>query len=180
MSTTRKAATASTSPENTPWYRQFWPWFLIAIPAISMVAGVTMIVLSLGGADQMVIDDYYKRGLAINENLALDEYASARGLGATLQFDLETGEVFVDSLQGDYDWPETLELRLLHPMAQELDQTVTLVRSYSGYRGDLESSPHHRFYVRLSPAASGEDAGLWRLNGEIDFRNETSRALQAR
>lgn len=180
MSTTRKAATDSSAAENTPWYRQFWPWFLIAIPAISMVAGVTMIILSLSGADQVVIDDYYKEGLAINENLALDVYASERGLGATLRFDLETGEVFVESLQGDYDWPEMLELRLLHPMAQELDQTVSLVRSYSGYRGDLESSPHHRFYMRLSPAASGEDAALWRLNGEIDFRNATSSTLQAR
>lgn len=178
MTTRRKTDTQVTDVE--PWYRQFWPWFLIAIPAISMVAGITMIVVSLKGADQMVIDDYYKEGLAINENLALDEYASERGLGATVRFDLETGEVFVESLRGDYDWPDTLQLRLLHPMAQELDQTVILARGYSGYRGDLNSSPRHRFYLRLSPTESGQDAGLWRLNGEIDFRNDYSRTLQAR
>lgn len=178
MTATRKTDTQSA--DIPPWYRQFWPWFLIAIPAISIVAGVTMIVVSLSGADQMVIDDYYKEGLAINENLALDVYASERGLAATVRFDLETGEAFVESLRGDYDWPDTLQLRLLHPMAQELDQTVTLVRSYSGYRGDLTSSPRHRFYLRLSPAESEQDANLWRLNGEIDFRNETSRTLQAR
>lgn len=178
MTASRKTDTPSTDIQ--PWYRQFWPWFLIAIPAISIVAGVTMIIVSLSGADQMVIDDYYKEGLAINENLALDVYASERGLAATIRFDLETGEVFVESLQGDYDWPELLQLRLLHPMAQELDQTVALTRSYSGYRGDLRSSPRHRFYLRLSPVESGQDAGLWRLNGEIDFRNETSRTLRGR
>lgn len=180
MNSLRNSATQSTAAENTPWYRQFWPWFLIAIPAISMVAGVTMIVLSLSGADQMVVDDYYKKGLAINENLALDAYAREHGMAVTTHFDLETGEVFVEKLEGDYVWPETLQLQLLHPVAEDMDQTLILTRSYSGYRGDLEQSPRYRYYLRLSPTTSGADADLWRLNGEIDFRRESDKILQPR
>lgn len=163
-----------------PWYRQFWPWFLIAVPVLSMISGLIMIVLSLSNADQLVVDDYYKQGLAINENLALDHYASERGLGATVRFDLETGEVFVESLQGDYTWPRALQLKLLHPMAAELDQTLALRSFTGGYRADLESVPHSRYYLHLSPLDSTDGAELWRLSGELDFRHQSSKVLQAK
>lgn len=174
--------TVSTYPTGAgrPWYRQFWPWFLIAIPAMSVVSGLTMLTVAVRGADQMVVDDYYKHGLAINENIALDHYASERGLEATVRFDLETGEVFVESLRGDYPWPEALQLKLLHPMAEELDQTLILRHFEGGYRADLEALPRHRYYLRLSPVELAASPGLWRLNGELDFSRQTSKALQAK
>lgn len=165
---------------DRPWYRQFWPWFLIAIPALSMVSGSIMIAVALKGADQMVDDDYYRQGLAINENLALDRYAREHGLAATVRFDLETGEVFIEDLQGAYDWPESLQIKLLHPMAAEWDQTLILQRFTGGYRADLEALPRHRYYLRLSPAAEAEVGSQWRLAGEIDFSRQSSEALRAR
>ena len=33
--------------DTEPWYRQFWPWFLIAIPMMSVVVGITMLALAV-------------------------------------------------------------------------------------------------------------------------------------
>ncbi len=165
-------ASALTDTAPPPWYRQFWPWFIIAIPASSVVVGLTLLTISIKGADQMVVDDYYKQGLAINENLALDHFASERGMGVAVRFDFGTGEVFVDALEGDYPWPDRLQLKLLHPMAEEFDQTLILRQSAGGYRADLDSLPRHRYYLRLSTVETPGYPSRWRLNGELDF-NQT-------
>ncbi|WP_174564729.1 FixH family protein, partial [Solemya elarraichensis gill symbiont] len=46
-----------------PWYRQFWPWFIISIPAGTVVAAFITIYIAVDGADPLVTDDYYKEGL---------------------------------------------------------------------------------------------------------------------
>ena len=55
--------------DSQPWYRQFWPWFLIALPATVVVAGLTTWWIAAHKADSLVVDDYYKEGLAINRQL---------------------------------------------------------------------------------------------------------------
>ena len=53
----------------TPWYRQRWPWLLMLGPAIVVVAGISTAVIALETDDGLVADDYYKRGLGINQTL---------------------------------------------------------------------------------------------------------------
>ena len=38
--------------EPTPWYRQFWPWFLIGIPLFGMILSTITAVTAIRGADQ--------------------------------------------------------------------------------------------------------------------------------
>jgi hypothetical protein len=42
--------------ERNPWYRQFWPWFLIAIPLLGMVLSTITAVIAISGADEEVRD----------------------------------------------------------------------------------------------------------------------------
>jgi uncharacterized protein len=51
------------------WYRQRWPWLLIAGPAIVVVASLTSAWLAIVTDDGLVADDYYKQGLLINRKL---------------------------------------------------------------------------------------------------------------
>ena len=45
-----------------PWYRQFWPWFIIALPASVVVASFFTLWLAISNPDQLVIeDDEYQR-----------------------------------------------------------------------------------------------------------------------
>ena len=40
--------------EGTPWYRQFWPWFLIGIPLFGMILSTITAVVAISGADEDV------------------------------------------------------------------------------------------------------------------------------
>ena len=58
-----------------PWYREPWPWLLMAGPALVVVAGLTTAWIAVTHEDGLVADDYYKRGLAINQELRRDSAA---------------------------------------------------------------------------------------------------------
>ena len=40
-----------------PWYRQFWPWFIIALPASAVVASFFTLYLAISNPDQLVVDE---------------------------------------------------------------------------------------------------------------------------
>lgn len=45
----------------TPWYKQFWPWFLLSLLFSSIIVSSTFAVLSIRTADGMVVqEDYYE------------------------------------------------------------------------------------------------------------------------
>ncbi|MCK9563460.1 MAG: FixH family protein [Bacteroidales bacterium] len=149
-----------------PWYRQFWPWFLIALPGTVVVAALYTVYLAFQNADAVVVDDYYTEGRAINVSLALDNRARELDLSAAITVDRVSGEVLV-TVRGDPAPAEAMTFHLFHPASAELDQTVTLRGSGDGrYRGDLDSAPATRYHLRLQP----HDSPQWRLDGQLDFR----------
>jgi hypothetical protein len=40
--------------DASPWYRQFWPWFLIVLPAASVVLSFITLYMALEGMDPVV------------------------------------------------------------------------------------------------------------------------------
>ncbi|NNJ73016.1 MAG: nitrogen fixation protein FixH, partial [Enterobacterales bacterium] len=68
-----------------PWYKQFWPWFIMALPASAVIAGITTVVIAYKNADSLVVDDYYKEGKAINFRIARIKEAENRGYTASLE-----------------------------------------------------------------------------------------------
>lgn len=159
---------------TTPWYKQFWPWFIFALPATVVVAGLTTVYIAFKHADDLVKDDYYKEGLAINRELGLDDVATEYGVGGRLFFDPVTGEVLFD-LKGDVALPSQVQLSLLHPMDESRDQVILMQGTGNNrFRGDVEVMPASRFYLRLKPL----DGIGWRLNGEINFDQTTEMMLE--
>ena len=79
--------------EKRHWYKQFWPWFLIAFPLSSMVLSFTMMKLAFTGKDSLVIDDYYKEGRSINLDLHKFQEAKVRDIEAQLLFGSNTIEL---------------------------------------------------------------------------------------
>ena len=48
--------------QDLPWYRQFWPWFIIALPACAVIAGFITLWLAVSRPDYLVVDeDEYRR-----------------------------------------------------------------------------------------------------------------------
>jgi len=51
------------SATQQPWYRQFWPWFLIALPAAAVIAGFFTLYLAITHPDPLIIDAAQYRNL---------------------------------------------------------------------------------------------------------------------
>ncbi len=48
--------------QDVPWYRQFWPWFIIALPAAAVAGGLLTLWIAMSNPDRLVIDeDEYSR-----------------------------------------------------------------------------------------------------------------------
>jgi hypothetical protein len=117
--------------DTTPWYRQRWPWLVMLPPAVAVVGCIVTITLAVRSSDGVVAADYYKRGLAINEQLARSQQAARIGLQATVSTRGLTGgdEVRV-TLQAEQIIPPeaVLKLRLVHPGRDGADRDAMLAR----------------------------------------------------
>ncbi|MFZ1910379.1 MAG: FixH family protein, partial [Burkholderiales bacterium] len=70
--------------KGKPWYREPWPWLLIAGPAAVVVASFYTLYLAIVSADGLVDGDYYKDGLAINRVLAREDAAERLDMAARI------------------------------------------------------------------------------------------------
>lgn len=53
---------------STPWWREPWPWILMAGPALAIVGCVITIVLAFNNfSDQAIVGGGMKRGLVVEE-----------------------------------------------------------------------------------------------------------------
>jgi hypothetical protein len=52
-----------------PWWRYGHVWLLVSGPAVVIVAGIATTVIAVRGADTLVAQDYYRRGIEINKQL---------------------------------------------------------------------------------------------------------------
>ena len=42
---------------GVPWYKQFWPWFIIALPATAVIASFITLWIAISNPDTMVLTD---------------------------------------------------------------------------------------------------------------------------
>ena len=152
------------NPENIlpqPWHREPWPWILMAGPALVIVAGFVTLWLAIASDDGLVAEDYYKRGLAINQTLHRGQAARELGLSATVAFDELAGTATV-KLPRSANLPDVLSLRLVHPTRAVADQTLALHRTGPGvYVASLIAPLGGRRVVLIEDMAR-----QWQLAGE--------------
>jgi hypothetical protein len=143
-----------------PWYRQFWPWFLIGLPACAVVASLYTLYIAQRGSDDLVVDDYYRDGLAINRQLEKRDYAIQAGISARLALRERDIAVTLDGPVGARE----LRLRLSHPLESDRDFEVTLLQATADtYRARLPEAPAPRWHWVLD---AGPDSP-WRLDGAL-------------
>jgi hypothetical protein len=144
-----------------PWHREPWPWILMAGPALVIVAGFTTLWLAISSDDGLVADDYYRRGLAINQTLSRGRAARDLGLSAEVELDDSTGRVRV-LMHGAAALPAVLQLRLVHPTRAVADQRLELRKTADGsYAGVLNAPLGGRRVVLIEDLERH-----WRLAGE--------------
>lgn len=150
--------------DTQPWYRQFWPWFLIMLPATVVVASLYTMYLASTGSDDLVVDEYYKDGLAINRQLEKKQRSESLGITAELSFDADQVTVQVTGpVEAAF-----LALLLSHPLEADRDFELTLKRIGPGvYQGTLPNAVAPRWHWTLEL----KEPGGWRLDGSIASRD---------
>ncbi|HNE00335.1 MAG TPA: FixH family protein [Plasticicumulans sp.] len=167
------SAVFNSPPAETRWYRQFWPWVLLGLPASAVTGCLITIWIATSNPDGVVVDDYYKQGLAINTDQGRSVRASALGLHGRLQLDADSGRIGVD-LAADAagaQLPPALTLRLLHATRSGIDVSLTLAGVAPGrYEAALPALAPGRWNLKA-------EAGDWRLDGSLNAPHENAVAL---
>jgi hypothetical protein len=141
-----------------PWYLEPYVWLIILIPACAVAGGIVMFVLALVSDDGLVVDDYYRRGLAVNQRLQREHAAVRHQLQATFEVDRRRGEIRLElSAAPDFRYPAALRARFSHATRSGNDRETMLARRAGTiYRGSVGSLVPGRWHLELS-------ADDWRL-----------------
>ena len=160
----------TTSPSVTPWYRQRWPWLLVIPPGGAVIGGIFTIMLALHSPNAMVVDDYYKEGLAINQQKHRLNAAHAQRISALLRSDGKRLTLTLDSESPVDDG--VLTLQFIHATRAELDHSMQLKALGGGrFSAPAPELPAGIWYLRLRPAD---------MNWEIRARIQAGNRFQAR
>ncbi len=162
---------------DKPWYRHSGPWLLMAGPFIVVIAGIATAWIAAHNADELVSDDYYKRGKAINMDLKRDTAASQMQLTADIFMSDDHRHVRLQ-IKGKpgFKSPARLKLKLLHPTKMELDQEV-LLQQHSGemYEAELKAAVDGRRHISIEDLEN-----QWRLTATWRINQESTISINAR
>lgn len=150
------------APVN-PWYKEPWPWFILGLLGLGIVAGTSIAWIGITNPPEMVTGEYERLGRGLTDTAS--RTGQARHLGLFGQVEL-AGERIVLELNADdlEALPETLLIRFQHPATSEGDSTALLERQAHGrYTGELSIAPHDRAQVIVADVGQ-----TWWLSGRRD------------
>jgi hypothetical protein len=98
-----------------PWYSHRWPWLLMLGPAVVIVGGSFAMYLAISRPDAMVVDDYYKQGKAINQDLRRDRIAAALRLSFEARYDPAQATLSGNMRAAGMPLATPLHIYLAHP-----------------------------------------------------------------
>ncbi|OAN17902.1 hypothetical protein A3K86_03010 [Photobacterium jeanii] len=144
-----------------PWYKQFWPWFLMAIPATSITYSLTAVYIFSQNKVDLVAEDYYKKGKAINLDLSRLKVADALKLKANVQ--VEGDQVTVNLNKGELKQLPNLRVTFTHRTLANKDFTQMVSPSLTGiYHFQAPATIEGPWFVELEPFE-----GDWMLHGPV-------------
>ena len=166
---------SNTLPRPTPWYTHRWPWFLMIGPVAVVLAGIFTGWIAFAQQDALVVDDYYKQGKAINQDLRRDRAAAALGLSFALRYDPATGKLSGNLLARDQPLDGAAQLRLVHSTRPELDIRVVIEPDSKGnFSIDLPMLERARWQVQVEDMQRD-----WRLHGGWKWPQEQAVHIKA-
>ncbi|GAB1256817.1 FixH family protein [Aurantivibrio plasticivorans] len=171
-------------PSTIPAYKQKWFWFIMSPLILVIIACCITVTIAVSNRDDVVIGDYYKEGLLLNEKKSQQELAAKLGLRGQLTFDAELAEVVLrlQATSASEPLPSSMTLKMSHPAFSDRDATITMKKIAGAdslsfiYSAEYLGEWNNRWYWHLEPAAQA--TGGWQLKGEIDFSQSNSVDIQ--
>lgn len=153
----------NTLTQRKPWYREPWPWILMAGPAIVVVAGIITAWIAYTRGDPLISEDYYRKGLAAPQTLASSERAHALGLEASVRLGADDSvNVTLTAAENGFKAPAEIRLTLSHPTRAGLDQSQLLTLEGGAYRGRLHLPASGHWLLLIESDQQG-----WRMLGKV-------------
>ncbi|MGV2989315.1 FixH family protein [Vibrio sp. E150_011] len=146
-----------------PWYKQFWPWFLIALP-LSVVVGTLYVVLIFSqNSVDLVAEDYYKKGKGINVDIT--KVNVARELKLNAEVSSIDNVVIITFDKGDLTNYPALTTTFTHRTLPDQDFEKLLTADAKGtYRLTLDHKMQGPWFVELQPHDKA-----WMIQGRVTF-----------
>lgn len=157
-----------TEKNSLPWYKQGWPWFLIALPALTIVAGVITLIIAIRSWDGLVVDDYYKEGKSFVQTIERTERARSLGLKARLDIRTDSIRIELSSAVDRAAVPEAIHLTVSHPTRAGLDQELHLTGRDGVFEGAMLPLATGRWLFQIE-----DESRVWRMNGAAFLPTET-------
>jgi hypothetical protein len=158
-----------------PWHAQAWPWLLMLGPFLVILAGGYTTWLAFSKPDAMVVDDYYKQGKAINQDLRRDRMATRMGLSGAGRYDAATGKL--SGMLRSFGSPIAGKIRiyLAHATQPERDIQLSAQLDQRGeFSVDLPMLERARWQVLIE-----NDQRAWRLTGVWNWPQQQSVEIKA-
>lgn len=147
--------------KTNPWYKQFWPWFVIAIPMSSVIVAVIQISFALNSPNDLVKENYYKEGLGINKVLDKRQRAQELFIEADIIIDNLTGEVILTTKNTQ---DANLTLNFVNSAIANKDFTLSLSRiAENQYRGQLNKTLQGIWSLYLESELG------WQISARLDM-----------
>ncbi len=139
----------SESVKIRPWYKEPWLWLVILLPASAVVAGIATVIIAVRNADDLVDDNYYQSGLAINRNLDAQKKAQQLDIKGRLFLSQQKIQLQLESSKKDITGDIVLDL--LHPTLEKLDKHFIMKNLGHGlYTVDNLTPIKGRRYLRIT------------------------------
>lgn len=160
--------------QQKPWYKQLWPWLLMIGPVWVVIGGAVMVWLAVRTPDALVVDDYYKRGKAINQDLRRDQLASQMQVALEADYSPARGTLDGSLAAGGKPLGATVHLQLVHPTQPAKDLKLDLHAGADG-RFSVPLPELERAHWDVIVEGPQRD---WRLTGEWHWPEQRAISLR--
>lgn len=134
---------------NTPWYKEPWAYLVFILPLSAVVAGLTTVYIANTDADTVVVDDYYKKGKSINQDLR--KFKLAQKLGIRFDMQVSDDEIVLKPTGIEKSFP-MLNVSFYHSTLKARDFSVKLTPDANGwYRKTFAENVNGKWKVSVSP-----------------------------
>ncbi|WP_367986425.1 FixH family protein [Vibrio sp. NTOU-M3] len=154
-----------------PWYKQFWPWFLIILPLTVVVWTIITVIVFSQNSVSLVTEDYYKKGKGINIDLSKINIAKELKLGASVYSD--GNDIVIRFDKGELEHYPAITAMFAHRTLPDRDFSKLLTSDAKGmYRFTLKQELQGPWFIELTPHNSE-----WLIQGRVGFPSSSPTQL---
>jgi len=151
--------------DTKPWYKYFWPWFILAVIFWSFMSGASMLFFANHNPYSMV-DGFDKIGKVITSNEKHHQKALELGIRGVLVKKDKRFKLMLTPKKYANDYKH-LHLTLIHPTTASKDQTIKMHLVKGQLLSEEATGLAENTKVKLSSSVAG-----WAIVGNLNKENE--------